>query len=87
MSEYKTSQLDAVIMIVFEELRRAQGLYDPFPTPEHGYAVILEEVEELWQEIKKKPKDRDMAAMEEEAKQIAAMGIRFLLDVCGKSHD
>jgi glutamyl-tRNA reductase len=46
-----------------------------------AYAVILEEVEELWQEIKVKQAHHDHAAMRREAVQIAAMVTRFVIDV------
>ena len=54
-----------------------------------GYAVLLEEVDELWDEVKKNPskyahRDKDMR---KEAIQIAAMAIRFVLDVCEKKID
>ena len=54
-----------------------------------GYAVLLEEVDELWDEVKKNPskyahRDKDMR---KEAIQIAAMAIRFVLDVCDKKID
>lgn len=62
------------------ELRRAQELH---PIPVHnaheGYAVLLEEVDELWDEIKKK--NPDMSAIRKEAVQVAAMAMRFILEV------
>jgi hypothetical protein len=47
-----------------------------------GLAVLLEEVDELKAEVWKKPAQRDVAAMRKEAIQIAAMALRFVLDVC-----
>lgn len=46
-----------------------------------GYAVLLEEVDELWDHVRTKQKDRDLASMREEAIQVAAMAIRFAVDV------
>lgn len=64
------------------ELGRAMVNYPPFSSAHEGYAVLLEEVDELWAEVKKSPKNRDMKAMREEAIQVAAMAMRFVLDVC-----
>jgi hypothetical protein len=48
--------------------------------PHEGYAVILEELDELWAEIKRQAPDR--ARMKKEAIHVAAMGARFVLDLC-----
>jgi len=45
----------------------------------HGYAVIKEELDELWDEIICRGPAR---YMEDEAKQIGAMALRFLVDLC-----
>ena len=37
---------------VLNEYRRAGETYDEFTSPHEGYAVLLEEVDELWDEIK-----------------------------------
>jgi len=46
-----------------------------------GYAVILEELDELKAVVWQKPKDRDIEQMRKEAKQVAAMALRFMVDV------
>ncbi len=48
-------------------------------SPHEGYAVIREELDELWDEIKR-DRGRELPAMEE-AVQIAAMGVRYVLDL------
>jgi len=63
-----------------EELNRAIRLHPPMRGPHEGYALILEELEELWEEIKRKTIDRDR--MRREAVQVAAMAMRFVADVC-----
>ena len=65
---------------VFEEFNRASEKYPAFNSAHEGYAVLLEEVDELWTEVKKSPKNRDMVRMKEEAVQVAAMALRFLHD-------
>jgi NTP pyrophosphatase (non-canonical NTP hydrolase) len=49
-------------------------------SPHEGWAVIMEECDELWDEVKKKHGGRDETAAKE-AMQIAAMACRYLLDV------
>jgi len=64
------------------EARRAAELFKPFNSAHEGYAVLLEEVDELWEEVRKNLKTRSKKRMREEAIQVAAMGIRFAVDVC-----
>ncbi len=47
-----------------------------------GYSVILEELDELWDEVKKQTKDRSRDRMRLEAMQVAAMAVRFMTDIC-----
>lgn len=67
---------------VVRELATARERFKPFNSAHEGYAVLLEEVDELWDEVKKKPADRDRKLMREEAIQVAAMAMRFVLEVC-----
>lgn len=65
---------------VLEELYDATSKFAPFNSAHEGYAVILEELHELWDEIRKNP--QDPSRMREEVVQVAAMAIRFMLDSC-----
>jgi hypothetical protein len=64
------------------ELVRALRLHSQFNSAHEGYAVILEELDELKAECWKKRADRDRGAMRLEAVQIAAMALRFALEIC-----
>lgn len=66
-------------MELAREAHRAGIAYPPFNTAHEGYAVLLEEVDELWDEVKKKNHDNN--SMRKEAVQIGAMAIRFIYDV------
>lgn len=72
---------------VGQELERATGLYRPMHSAHEGYAVIKEELDELWDEIKVKQLRYDFGQMRKEAIQVAAMAMRFVLDVCDKEGD
>lgn len=65
---------------VLEELHSAIRKHPVFNSPHEGWAVIKEEEEELWDEVKRR--DIDVVAMRKEAIQVAAMAIRFLTDCC-----
>jgi hypothetical protein len=67
---------------VVRECESANLRYPPFNSAHEGYAVLLEEIDELWDEVKKSPKKRDLVLMRAEAVQVAAMALRFLIDVC-----
>jgi NTP pyrophosphatase (non-canonical NTP hydrolase) len=73
---------------VSQELERLSKLvndpthpFDDLQSVHQGYALLLEELDELWEEIRKKNKLRDNEAMREEAKQISALAIRFMTDL------
>ena len=66
---------------VTQELNVAQVRFPPFHGPHEGYAVILEELDELWDEIRKKPENRDRTLLRAEAAQVAAMALRFMIDL------
>lgn len=63
------------------EAQRASAKFPPFNSAHEGYAVLLEEVDELWQHVKVKQGRRDCAAMRAEAIQVAAMALRFVVDL------
>jgi phage terminase large subunit GpA-like protein len=65
---------------VAAELESAQAKHGPMSSGHEGYAVILEELDELWEEVRKRKPDS--ALMRAEAIQVAAMALRFVLDVC-----
>jgi hypothetical protein len=63
--------------LVTDELYRAIGKFDPFASAHEGYAVILEELDEMWHEVKHGTRELARA----EAVQVAAMALRFLIDI------
>lgn len=74
--------LGKVINAVILEYVQACENYKKFNSAHEGFAVLLEEMDELKAEIWKNPKRRDMDAMRREAVQVTAMAIRFLTDIC-----
>jgi hypothetical protein len=63
------------------EIERARAKHKPINSAHEGYAVILEELEEFWDEVKKKRELRDKRRMYDELVQIGAMAQRTADDV------
>lgn len=60
-----------------DECITAMARFAPFNSAHEGYAVILEELDEAWDEIKANNVD----ATRKEMVQVAAMALRFLVDI------
>lgn len=69
--------------LVEDELERATKQFGTFHTPHEGFAVLQEEVDELWDEVKAGTSKGHRGISE--AVQAAAMAIRFLIDLCDES--
>lgn len=70
-------RIDAALAKVKAEVMRAMIKHPTGMRSNHeGYAVILEELDELWDDVKHDRTDQAIA----EAVQVAAMGVRFMLD-------
>jgi len=71
---------------VWKELMRAKKLFPPsFRSPHEGIAVVRGEFEELWDDVKHIPSGILQAyhpELEEEAIQLAAMVLRFIVEIC-----
>lgn len=63
------------------EVDRARINFPPFNSAHEGYAILAEEVDELWDEVKVKQKNRDPAKMYAECVQVAAMAQRLAVDI------
>jgi NTP pyrophosphatase (non-canonical NTP hydrolase) len=65
-----------------EEFIKAEKKHPPFTSAHEGYGVLMEEVEELFEEIRKREENRDYEAMAEEAAHVAAVAMRLIVHVC-----
>lgn len=65
-----------------QECKSAMSKYPSFHSTHEGYAVIAEEVDELWKLVKKNKGMIGTPEMKAECIQIAAMAIRFIADLC-----
>ena len=72
-----------VLFMFRTEYQRATEKFGPFASYHEGYAVLKEEVEELWDEIKGQQRNDVLL---EKAIQIGAMAMRFIMDL-KEDHD
>jgi hypothetical protein len=66
---------------VQKELLEANSRHKPINSAHEGYAVILEELDEFWEEVRKKMDLRDKKKLLAELVQIAAMAQRTAEDL------
>lgn len=71
------------------EYRSARNKFPAFHSAHEGYAVLLEEVDELveavnrlWDEVKKQYSPERQAGMKREAIQVGAMALAIILENC-----
>jgi NTP pyrophosphatase (non-canonical NTP hydrolase) len=75
--EARLAAMDQVFDDISEELTRTIKKFKPFNSSHEGYAVLKEEVDELWDAIK----TNNLENARTEAVQVAAMAIRYIMDV------
>lgn len=61
---------------VANELYRAEREHEPINSLHEGYAVIAEELDEFWDQVKRKARDRDPVSVRTELIQTAAMCVQ-----------
>lgn len=82
MAEDYRDKLKDAAQKAFEEVLRAKTKSpNNFVNQHEAYAVILEEVDELWDEIKKNQKAYDLDAQRKEAVQCIAMLMRLIVEL------
>jgi molybdopterin biosynthesis enzyme len=67
----------AAAAAIQQEAVMAAAKYPPFNSTHEGYAVVLEELDEAWAEIK--ANNRDLAI--QEMIQVGAMALRFIAEM------
>ena len=66
--------------LIETELIGATDKFGKFSSVHEGYAIIQEELDELWDAIKDKEQNIHQVRME--VVQLGAMAVRFLIDLC-----
>lgn len=75
-----SKRVHTIVQETLDELAIAMRKFPQFNSGHEGYAVILEELDELWEEVRSKNGTKE--SQYNEAKQVAAMALRFMHDVC-----
>lgn len=81
-TEAQIDTIYATAQEAIDELLKAKAKWPPFHSAHEGYAVLLEEVDELKAHVWTRQDKRDLPAMRKEAIQVAAMALRFASEVC-----
>lgn len=87
----KSTVYPGVLLEVGNELNSAREHHADMHSAHEGWAVIKEELDELWEEVRTNTHNSvehiklRKESMRAEALQVAAMAIRFIEDVCDKS--
>jgi hypothetical protein len=90
MPEKEAAEIRAIFEEVFKELERARTRFAPMHSAHEGIAVVEEEFLELreqvfgikWDKVADEYDEFTTDKMRVEAVQLAAMAVRFLVDVC-----
>lgn len=83
MEEINTERVFFIAEEFYNEFRQASEKFPAFASEHEGYAILLEEFDELWEAVKlngKKNPDR-LKRCRAEAIQIGAMALRFIYDM------
>jgi hypothetical protein len=76
-------RLDAALAEIRAEVIRARSLHKPFNSPHEAYAILQEEVDEYWDDVKR---DRRVPAAAE-AVQVGAVAARIVMEFVDPSHE
>ena len=75
--------LQEILEDIKEEFEVASKKWKGFNSLHEAYAIVLEEVNELWEEVKASQKNSSRIKFaREEAIQVATMVIRLIFDCC-----
>lgn len=65
--------------LIDREIVRLETKYGSVSSLHEGYSLLLEEMDEFWEEVKKKPSKRNIRNIKHELTQISALS-RFMLE-------
>lgn len=81
MTDEPRAIVRAFALAMETELARARAKHNPMHSHHEAYAVLLEELDEVWDEVKRQTPDPQRIIAE--LVQVAAMCARWAEDVCG----
>jgi hypothetical protein len=78
MAAYSPVGQEEIAAAIFAEVERAKRHKEIFSSLHEAYAVILEELDEVWDITRQKRRDREALELRKEFIQIAAMAVKGL---------
>ena len=75
------NKIERVVKLCSDELIRARAMHRDMNSAHEAYAVILEELDEFWEEVRMKKENRSKERMRTELIQTAAMCLRAVIDL------
>lgn len=81
MNKRQQNKAKLITGFVFDEYMHARTKFPAFNNFHEGYAVLLEELDELWDEIKKNSSIRDLEKIIDETIHVGAMATAILVDL------
>lgn len=76
ISDYRQAAVDIV-----EEILKARKAHGPIASAHEGYAVMLEEMDEVKEHVWIKQKRRDQSKLRKELVQLAAMAVAMIVEI------
>jgi hypothetical protein len=70
-----------ILAEMMKEYESAKAEYSPFTSHHEGWAVIKEQLDEVWDEIKKKRGTKSQEKIMKEVLHVGAMSLRFLMEL------
>lgn len=81
-------KFEIILLDIMDEFKSATKRWGGFSSLHEAYAIVLEEVNELWDEVKAAQKNPSRIKFaREEAIQVATMSIRLIYDCCDMEGD
>lgn len=77
-------KIDDMLALVRAQIVKNENDWGPYHSAHEAYGVTLEEMDELWEHVKTKQKNRNINAMLSECLDVAACAIRFAYDICNE---
>jgi NTP pyrophosphatase (non-canonical NTP hydrolase) len=75
-----------LVRAVLAEAERGEAQHGGYASMHEAFAVLLEEVDELKAEVWKRAHDRNLAALQNEAIQVAAVALRMAATASESRH-
>ena len=74
--------MDKILKDIETEYKRANTLYPAFHSNHEAYAVILEELDEVWSEVKQSKDIKGNKKIRAELIQVAAICVKYIKNLC-----